>query len=223
MAKADKPIVIVGSGNDNLAALINKLVDVAYNTPAGAPPQNITVLHTPAAKKPRPDDAYPLNGKTVDQIHPFKTAKPPKGFPTFGEYIREMMVDDPSLKSALRVPTQGQISEYMDYVLDLAVMTVGDKALLETSRKGIESIDQKTKSGPGTINFKDGTTLEAKEIIRAEPPPHLGGPKQDADIQAKPRAAQSSGVKAFAAAANKPAKKPQSGKRAPSARAQVNV
>lgn len=164
MTRPDEPVVIVG-GNNQIASLINKLVDIAYGTPAGVPPQRILVLMGANRNALKADDSYPLNGKSPDQFHPLRAAKPPPGFPTLGEYVREMLEDDPSLESALRSPTHGQIAEYMEFVLDLAVMTVGDKALLETSSKVVQSIDQETRSGPGTIHFEDGTTLSAREII----------------------------------------------------------
>lgn len=166
MTRAEEPIAIIGSDN-LLAALINKLIDIAYGTPAGGPPQKITILQVANGQSPKPDDAHPLGGKPADQFHPFRTPKPPEGFPTLGEYVREMLEVDPGLESALHRPTHAQIAEYMEYLLDLAIMTAGDKVLLDVSRNSVESVEQETGSSPGTIHFQDGTTLYAKEIILA--------------------------------------------------------
>ncbi len=175
-AITDKPIVIMGTGIPAVCAIINRLVDIAYNAPDNGPAVNVFVLDT--MNQPKPDEGalYPLNGLSTDAMHPFKTATPPPGFPPFGEYAREIATEDAGWKSAARAPTYRHVNEYMEYMLELAITAVGSKAYLDAGNKPVRSITEPVKNGAATIHFEDGTSLDAKQIIRAGRPPHMGGP-----------------------------------------------
>jgi hypothetical protein len=178
MAKAihDKPIVIMGTGIPAVCASINKLVDIAYNAPDKGPAINVFVLDTmEPGRKPDESMSYPLNGISIDAMHPFKTAKPPPHFPTFGEYAREIAVEDPEWESAFRDPTFRHVNEYLEYMLELALTAVGDKAYVDAGNKPVKSIEETVANGAATIHFKDGTILHAKQILRAGEPPHMSG------------------------------------------------
>ena len=190
--KDDKPVAIIGFGHAGLSAVINKFLEIAKDGKSSAP-VNVTLFDASDAAKPRGNTLYPLNGKSIDSIHPFETAKPPKGFPSFGEFARDMVGDDPSLKGALRgTPTYKNVNDYLQFVLDLAIMEVGDKAVLDIDHRPVAS------AARNKLTFEDGDTLAVQEIVRAQQPPHLGG---------------AGGPKAPAASA--PSSKPQARARAP--------
>jgi hypothetical protein len=173
----DHPIAVVGSGHAGMAALINTLVDIAYNTPDGAPPAKVVLFDTKDEAKPKDDTAYPLDGSSPMDLHPFYSDKLPVGFPTFGQYIEQMSEADPSLRSALLTPTYRQVNEYMEYVLELAVLSFSEQFLLEVNKTGIQDIQQTTPTGPATITFTDGTRLSVKRVSRGRRPPHMAGPQ----------------------------------------------
>lgn len=180
MAKQDnRPIAVVGTGQSGISALINTIVDLGYKTPDGAPATTVVVIDTKDEAKPRSNALYPMNGMKVDDMHPFSSAKPPAGFPTFGEYIRKESEEDPSLKGALRAPTYKQVNQYLDYLLELASISFADQVNVEINKGTIDKIDQKAKAGP-TVKFDDGTALVTKGIIIANPPPHMGASKSPA-------------------------------------------
>jgi len=171
----DKPIVIMGTGIPAVCAIINKLVDIAYNAPDKGPVVYVFVLDTRDQPKPDAATRYPLNGISTDAMHPFKPAKPPEGFPTLGQYAREMAEADASWNVAVRAPTYRHVSDWLEFLLELSVRTVSDKAYIDSSNKPIGSIEQIFENGPARISFLDFTSLEAKQIIRAGRPPHMGG------------------------------------------------
>lgn len=81
MAKADsdgEPIAIVGTGVAGVAAIINKLVDIAYNAKLNAPPVNLMVFDS-RGPKPKGDTPYPFQDRRPYLLHPFYTEKPPPG------------------------------------------------------------------------------------------------------------------------------------------------
>jgi hypothetical protein len=129
-------------------------------------------------ERPKPDESmlYPLNGRSIDAMHPFKPAKRPPGFPTFGEYAREMATVDPDWNSALHAPVYRQVNEYLEYMLELSIRVVSDKAAIDGSNKPVKSIEETVANGAATIHFKDGTILHAKQILRAGEPPQMSGP-----------------------------------------------
>lgn len=172
----NRPIAVVGTGQAGISTLINTIVDVAYKTKAGEPATTVVVIDTKDEIKPRGNTLYPMNGMKVDDMHPFNSARPPDGFPTFGEFIRDQAKDDPSLKSALRAPTYKQVNDYLDFMLELAATTFPDQVQLEVNKGTIEKIDQRAKAGP-TVKFDDGTSLVTQGIIIANPPPHMGASK----------------------------------------------
>ena len=67
------------------------------------------------------------------------------------------------------------MNEYLEFLLDLSIRTVSDTAYIDSSNKPIGSIEQIFENGPARTNFLDFTNLEAKPIIRAGRPPHMGG------------------------------------------------
>lgn len=178
MAKAidDRPIVIMGTGIPAVCAIINRLVDIAYNAPDTGPAINVFVLDTMDQRKPDESLLYPLNGISIDAMHPFKPAKPAPGFPTFGEYAREMAMEDPDWERAVRAPTFKHVHEYLDYMLELAIGVVSDKANVAADNKPVKHIYEPVKNGAATIHFEDGTRLDGKQIVRAGKPPHMSGP-----------------------------------------------
>ena len=172
----DPPIVIVGTGIPAVCAMINKLVDIAYNAPDEGPPVHLFVLDTKDQPKPAGSTPYPLAGLSTDAMHPFKTATPPPGFPSFGEYAREISEDDPSWRSAAQAPVHAQVIEYMEYMLELALTAAGTKVHLDTGDKPVESTEETVRNGPATIRFKDGAVIQVRQLIRAGRPPHMSGP-----------------------------------------------
>jgi hypothetical protein len=198
------PIAVIGEAHAGSAALTRVLLEIDDTQPDGAPSVTVWFLHAGEVKPPD-NTAYPLGGRSAADLHPFDGPEPFMGFPTFGEYVRQKTPFDRSLRSALPAPTYGQIDAYMQYVLDLAMMIVRDKARLEVDKtRTIESIhpnprarsaemfflvgskspigidravsermQQQCKSGPVTIDFTDGTSLDAKEVIYAKHPPHI--------------------------------------------------
>jgi hypothetical protein len=176
----DKPIVIMGTGIPAVCAIINKLVDIAYNAPDNGPAINVFVLDTMDQVKPDESGLYPLNGRSIDTMHPFKTEQRPEGFPSFGEYAREIAMEDSGWKSALLAPTYGQVNEYLEFMLELSIRTVSDKAYIDSSNKPVKSIEETVANGAATIHFEDGTVLHAKQILRAGEPPHMSGPHSTA-------------------------------------------
>jgi hypothetical protein len=191
MAEAthDKPIVIMGTGIPGVCAVVNKLVDIAYNAPDKGPAINVFVLDTMDRRKPDESMLYPLNGRSLDAMHPFKTVKPPPGFPPFGEYAREIAEEDPDWKSAVRAPAYRHVNEYLEYMLELAVTAVGAKAYVDAGNKPVKSIEETVANGAATIHFKDGTILHAKQILRAGEPPHMSGPDSTASLVSQARGA----------------------------------
>ena len=173
----DQPIAIVGSGHAGMAALINTCVDVVYNSPDDAPPVNIVLFDTKDDAPPKGDTPYPLDGSSPMDLHPFYSDKPPVGFPTFGKYIEDMAEADPSLRSTLLTPTYRQVNEYMEYVLELAVLSFSDHFHLEVNKTAIQDIQQTTPTGPAAIILTDGTRLGVRKVIRAKRPPHMAGPQ----------------------------------------------
>jgi hypothetical protein len=182
MAEAihDKPIVIMGTGIPAVCAIINKLVDIAYNAPDKGPAINVFVLDTMDRRKPDESMLYPLNGRSIEAMHPFKPAKRPDGFPTFGEYAREMATEDSNWKSALHAPTYRHVNEYLEFMLELSIRTVSDKAVIDSSNKPVKSIEETVANSAATIHFEDGTILHAKQILHAGEPPHMSGPDSTA-------------------------------------------
>jgi len=178
-AKDDWWIVIMGTGIPAVCAIINRLVDIAYNAPDRGPAVKVFVLDT--LDQPKPDEKmlYPLNGISIDDMHPFKPAVRPAGFPTFGEYAREIAAEDASWEVALRAPTYRYVNEYLEYMLELAITAVGDKAHVDAGQEAITSIETLLKEGIHRIHFADGTSLDAKQILQAGRPPHMGGPTVD--------------------------------------------
>jgi len=65
----DKPIVIMGTGIPAVCAIINKLVDIAYNAPDKGPVVYVFVLDTRDQPKPDAATRYPLNGVSSDAMH----------------------------------------------------------------------------------------------------------------------------------------------------------
>lgn len=84
---------------------------------------------------------------------------------------------DPSLRSALLSPTYRQVNEYMEYVLELTVLSFSEQFLLEVNNTAVQDIQQTTHGGPATITFTDGTRLNVKRLIRGKRPPHMAGPQ----------------------------------------------
>jgi hypothetical protein len=182
MAKAreDKPIVIMGTGIPAVCAIINRLVHIAYNAPDDGPAINVFVVDTMDQAKPDESALYPLNGRSIDAMHPFKTEQRPPGFPSFGEYAREIAAEHPDFESALHAPTYGQVNEYLEYMLELALTAVGAKAYVDAGNKPVKGIEEPVANGAATIRFEDGTILHAKQILRAGEPPHMSGPHSTA-------------------------------------------
>lgn len=174
-----RPVAVIGSGQAGIATLINALVDIAYNTPDGAPPVAVVVIDTKDEAKPKGDAAYPVNGPSLEDLHPFDTDKPPTGFPTFGEYIKDMAKADPSLRSGLLTPTYSQINAYLEYLLELAILSFAQMFSLEINKATIADIQQTTQQGPATITFSDGTRLDVERVIRGKRPPHMAGPQPE--------------------------------------------
>jgi hypothetical protein len=170
------PIAIIGTGPDGVAAIINRLVDIAYNAKLYATPVDILVIDTKDEVLPDSDATYALNGRGARDLHPFYTATPPQGFPTFGEYVDEMLAEDPGLKDALTAPTWRQVRAYLEYMLELAVMTVADLAIVDATATPVRQIRESTPQGPATIIFSDGTSLEVRKAVRARHAPYLTGP-----------------------------------------------
>ena len=169
----DKPIAILGVGHAGTAAVIQKFIEISKE-PKGTPRVSVTLFDGLDETKPRGNTLYPVGNKKLDDIHPFETAKPPAGFPSFGEYVRENAADDPSLKGALRgTPTYKNVTDYLQYVLDLAIIEVGNKAVFDVDSRAI------TSAARNKLTFDDGDTLAVKEIVRATDPPHLGGAGPD--------------------------------------------
>jgi hypothetical protein len=69
--------------------------------------------------------------------HPFYSEKPPAGFPTFGEYVDELLPETPGLKSALLRPTHDQINDYMKYMVELAVIMAGGRVIVKSAATAV--------------------------------------------------------------------------------------
>jgi len=175
-ARDDRPIVIMGTGIPAVCAIINMTVDIAYNAPDNGPATNVFVLDTMDEPKPDEGTLYPLNGIALDAMHPFTPVNRPPGFPSFGEYAREIATEDVDWNAALHSPTYRHVNVYLEYMLELALTAVGDKAYLDAGNKPVKSIEATLKEDTARIHFADGTTLDAKRIVPARKPPHMGGP-----------------------------------------------
>lgn len=173
--EVEAPIVVWGRDPMALLARISTtLVDIAYK---GHPGLRFNVVAAqprpvPHALHPSLDGPWSFSGTDVGMIHPFDTERPPEGFPTLGEYFRGMWQPDEPAPTALSAPTRRDVREYLEFVLDLAVMTVGDKALVSTDPSFVVRVDR----GPRehfTVFFGDGRTLEAGHVIEATLPGRL--------------------------------------------------
>ena len=91
-----------------------------------------------------------------------------------GKYIEDMAEADPSLRSALLTPTYRQVNEYMEYVLELAVLSFSDQFLLEVNKTVIQDIQQTAPAGPATITLTDGSRFNVKRVIRGKRAPAHG-------------------------------------------------
>ena len=175
-ARDDRPIVIMGTGIPAVCAMINMTVDIAYNAPDNGPAIKVFVLDTMDEPKPDEGTLYPLNGIALDAMHPFTPVNRPAGFPSFGEYAREIAAENVDWNAALHSPTYRHVNEYLEYMLELALTAVGGKAYLDAGNKPVTFIEALPKDDTARIHFADGTTLDAKRIVPARKPPHMGGP-----------------------------------------------
>jgi hypothetical protein len=189
------PIAIVGTGIAGVAAIINKLVDIADNAKINAPPVNVMVFDT-GGPKPRADLPYPLAHRLPRLLHPFYTEKPPTGFPTFGEYVDKLFSETPRLKDALLRPTYDQINDYMRHMLELAVRNAGASVLMKFTATAIVEIRETITGGPAVIVLADGSRMHVSKVVRARSPRYMGGPglsdqgasaAQRKDVPAEPR------------------------------------
>jgi hypothetical protein len=196
-------VAVVGAGDAGIAAAVRALLEIDDTRPDGAPPVTVWLLDRGEAAPPA-DTPYPLADRSAADLHPFDTPEPAQGFPTFGEYVRQKLPEDPGLRGALPAPTYGHVDGYMAYVLEAALLVVRGKARLEVDRtrtlasihenprrrsaetvflpatNGVIEIDRtlferipQHASGPVMINFTDGTSLAADEVILARHPPHM--------------------------------------------------
>ncbi len=166
---------VVGRGQDGIATLIETVTDIAYRTPDGAPAAKIIVIESQGVARPKGDMPYPLGGLEPAQMHPFSAVEPPAGFPRFGQYVKDMLPDHPDMQDALVAPTYRQINGYLDYMLELAVVSFADEIRLDIDRRVPEGDTQLTPNGPVTIHFTDGSQLIVARVVRARRPPHMGG------------------------------------------------
>lgn len=198
MASADSDgerIAIVGTGIAAVAAVINKLADIAYNAKLNAPPVNLMVFDT-GGPRPKGDTLYPFQDRRPRLLHPFYTEKPPSGFPTFGEYVDKLSSKTPRLKEALLRPTYDQINDYMKYMLELAVVTAGASVLMKFIKTAIVEIRETITGGPTVIVLADGSRMRVGKVVRARSPRYMAGSglsdqaasaPQRKDTPAKPR------------------------------------
>ena len=172
------PIAIVGTGPSGVATVINKLVDIAYNARGLPGPVNVAVFDTRDEPKLKGDALYPLAGRSARSLHPFYTREPAPGFPTFGEYFDGLIEDGYALPKAAGIaPTWRLVRSYIKYILKLAVEAAEDRVLLDFIGTPIKEIRETTPNGPATILLTDGTSFQARTIVRSKRPPHLAGPE----------------------------------------------
>jgi hypothetical protein len=169
----------MGTGIPAVCRIINMIMDIAYNAPDKGPPINVFVLDTMDEPKPDEGTPYPLNGVAIDAMHPFTPVNRPPGFPSFGEYAREIAMEDADWNFTLHAPKYRHVIEYLEYMLELAITAVGAKAYLDAGKKPVKFIETLAEDGSSRIHFADDTTLDAKRIAPARKPPHMGGPDLD--------------------------------------------
>jgi len=183
-ARGDGPVIaVLGAGQAGIATLINTVVDVAYRTPDGASPTKIVVIDTKDQPKPRGDTPYPLGGRSPADLHPFNGDTPPAGFPTFGQYVEQQLSDDPILRTTSTAPTYHEINAFLDYELELAVISFADQVTLDVNHGTVREVEQVKPDDPAVIHFVDGTSLSVAQVIRAKQPPHLGGVSSSDDAK----------------------------------------
>jgi hypothetical protein len=194
-------IAVVGAGQEGIAALIDTIVAIAYLTPAGAPATTVVVIDARERPPPRGDTPYPLEGRNAADMHPFNADEPPEGFQTFGAWVKEQVIADPSLRDALRAPTHRQVNQYLDDLLELAATSFPLLVSLDVNQGTIREVEQTTVDGPAIIHFVDGTTLSVMKLVRATRRPHMAGPgsgdPMGNEIGLKPRETAQASVSAL--------------------------
>jgi len=170
-----EPIAIVGTGIAGVAAIINQLVDIAYNAKLNAPPVNLMVFDS-GGPKPKGDTPYPFQDRLPHLLHPFYTEEPAPGFPTFGEYVDKLSSETLRPQDALRRPTYKHINDYMQYVLELAVGAAADRVIIDATATAIVEIRETTAGGPAVIVLADGSRMHVSQVVRARSPRYMGGP-----------------------------------------------
>jgi hypothetical protein len=173
----NEAIAILGGGLAGKATLANTLLDIANSAAEDDPPIVILLLDTRDDAEPKGGAPYPLNGNTPKNLHPFTSDEPPEDFPTFGTYVSDFSDSEPRLRDALLTPTYRQVREYLQFVVDLAIVAVADKAQLEASHIAIKEIRQTTPNAQATISFTDGTSRKVRQVIKAKLSPHMAGPQ----------------------------------------------
>ena len=164
----DRLRAVIGSGHAGMAAVINALLDIAVHHPHLASPVQLLVVNT-KERQPGPEVPYPMNGIAPDDLHPFATPRPPGEFPTFGEYVRAMSKEDPSLARAFEAPTYGQVTAYLDFMMELAIIAAGEKVDMIPNRRAIDRIDVTDSTGSGVIFFSDRTKLNVTALMGDQP------------------------------------------------------
>jgi hypothetical protein len=187
-------VAILGTGVPAVAAIINRLVHISSNTKDGAPLIYVLVVNTRDMKHQAEDTVYPLHGSAPRDLHPFYNA-PPRGFPTFGEFVDGILEEspgDPALDGALTAPTWRQINKYMDFMLNLAISVVGDLVYIDGAAGSVREVREEQPNGPFTILLADGKSYRARTIVRPRPPRYMDWPEPAAQSVAP---AQSPGRK----------------------------
>jgi hypothetical protein len=175
-------VAILGTGIPGVAATINRLVHIVLKNEDGDPLTYVLVIDTRDVRYPALDAAYPLHGSSPRDLHPFYAA-PPRGFPTFGEFIDGILEESPgapAFDGALTAPTWGQIIEYMEFMMELAVRFVGDLAYLDFAKGPVREMREDRPNGPFTILLADGKRYRARTIVRARAPRYMAWPDPEA-------------------------------------------
>ena len=173
-ASSSRTFAIVGTGPEGVAAIVNTLLWVSDQFDPESPAR-IVVFDDRGKERVPPEAPYPLDSEFVG-AHAFESDDPPPGFPSFAQYLVDQAQQDPSTAWALTKPTWKHVFDYLEYVLELAVVACGDRVRLESCRTPISRIHETRAGDAATLLLADGTRLEVDRLIRPGPLKHMASP-----------------------------------------------
>ena len=177
----DVEFAVVGPAIAVRATLIRLFMRNWHNAPKGGPTARVLFVEKLEGLEFPAKSIYPLRpGVVAADLHPFDEDKPLPDFPTFGDclddgliYIRPQVQPSVLLRFAVERPTCGQILEYVNFILDLAIVTVGGAVELDRYDGEVREQTKISPDGPTKLVMDDGSVVIAGQVLNATYPHQL--------------------------------------------------